>query len=647
VKRQFVIPSLADSQQSDQHTQEPTSGSWLSEQQQGELAPPPTNRAATLVAQSKKGGLLSSGKYTYHGETELQTPPNLRTPQRGLNVLDGPTAAFQQPAGKADAVPMTGPLLPHMQGQAQGYSATVQPELLMNGPVSPHQSGISPLASLYAELPTQQAPVMPPYAGVAQPVGAPLGTPWQAMSPAAMRPVPPMMAQPMGFAAAPPLPPVRTTRKKKKFPIWARVALALFIVMLVITGSGIAYYEVNFASHINNIVGQRDATLKIVGKDGSVQSSDTTANIGTNRINILLLGSDTDGKNSAPLAQTDIVVTIDPMTKYVGMLSIPRDLWINVPGFGMHKLDEAFGLGWQYQNPADPNATPFENAAAVSKLTIEQDFGIPINYYAWVGLNGFIKVIDTAGGIDINALHPMLDDVYPNDINSPDAYAYKRLYIVPGPQHMDGIQALEYVRTRHSDLVGDFGRSERQQQVLSQLKTKLDTPGIVNELPALAQDMDGYVKTDMTLSDLVNLVTYARGLDPNKVDHLVLSPPYSTSFTAPNGEAAFQPICSQIQPAIAKMFGLGSNALCNVTATSGNGATLARAGTGTQPVATTQAAALTNGINDHSDPLASLEPGQSINALSLANGSSEETSIHSILDLMFMVTFESLDASQA
>jgi len=425
------------------------------------------------------------------------------------------------------------------------------------------------------------------------------------------------------------------------------VALFFFFVMLFFPGGGAAYYELNSPSHINNIVGQRDATLKIVGKDGSVQRSDTTANIGTNRINILLLGSDTDGKNSAPLAQTDIVVTIDPTTKYVGMLSIPRDLWINVPGFGMHKLDEAFGLGWQYQNPADPNATPFENAAAVSKLTIEQDFGIPINYYAWVGLNGFIKVIDTAGGIDINALHPMLDDVYPNDINSPDAYAYKRLYIVPGPQHMDGIQALEYVRTRHSDLVGDFGRSERQQQVLSQLKTKLDTPGIVNELPALAQDMDGYVKTDMTLSDLVNLVTYARGLDPNKVDHLVLSPPYSTSFTAPNGEAAFQPVCSQIQPAIAKMFGLGSNALCNVTATSGNGATLARAGTGTQIAATTQTAALTNGINDNSDPLASLEPGQSINALSLANGSSEETSIHSILDLMFMVTFESLDASQA
>lgn len=541
---------------------------------------------------------------------------------------------------------MTGPLFPQAPDES---------DLLMNGPVSPHESGVTRSASFYTEMPTQQAPVVSPFQGSAQPVSAPLNNPWQAMPPmpkmppmaAGFRNGPPSMSvQPMGFVAAPPLPPVQTKRKKKKFPVWARVVVAVFVVMLVITGSGIGYYEVNFASHLGNIIGQKSATLHLTNRDGSAQNAATTASIGTNRINILLLGSDNDAKfggtGGTPLAQTDIVVTIDPQTKYVGMLSIPRDLWLNVPGFGMHKLDEAFSSGWGYQNPADPTATPFENAVAVSKLTIEQDFGIPINYYAWVGLDGFIKVIDTAGGIDINALHPMLDDVYPNDINSANAYSYKRLYIVPGPQHMDGIQALEYVRTRHSDLVGDFGRSQRQQQVLSQLKTKLDTPGIVNELPALAKDMDGYVKTDMQLSDLVNLVTYARGLDPNKVTHLVLSQPYSTSFTAPNGESAFQPVCSQIVPAIAQMFGLGNNAACNVTANSGNGATLASAAS-----QTTQAAALTTTLNN-SDLLQRLNPTQSqlMSALSVADSTSYQLGVHNILDLMFMVTFESLDAAK-
>src|SRR6202011_4172545 len=84
------------------------------------------------------------------------------------------------------------------------------------------------------------------------------------------------------------------------------------------------------------------------------------------RINILLLGSDTDQKfQNGYLAQTDIVVTIDPATKSVGMLSIPRDLFINVPGYGMMKLDEAFYYGQTYNNG---------NGVSLSRLTISQDF---------------------------------------------------------------------------------------------------------------------------------------------------------------------------------------------------------------------------------------------------------------------------------
>ena len=158
------------------------------------------------------------------------------------------------------------------------------------------------------------------------------------------------------------------------------------------------------------------------------------------RINILLLGSDTDQKFTNAdgshnyLAQSDIVVTIDPATKSVGMLSIPRDFWINVPGSGMHKLDEAYSLG----GPAIGTEAYSPGGVALSRLTIFQDFGIPINYYAWVGLDGFVKVIDTVGGVDVDVLHPITDDNYPDDVGNKtgDLYAYKRLYISPGPQHL-------------------------------------------------------------------------------------------------------------------------------------------------------------------------------------------------------------------
>src|SRR5438067_10373635 len=200
------------------------------------------------------------------------------------------------------------------------------------------------------------------------------------------------------------------------------------------------------------------------------------------------------------------------------MLSIPRDLYVNVPNYGAMKLDEAYFIGDRYEH----------NAVGLSRLAIFQNFGITINYYAWVGLNGFIKVVNTAGGVDIDVTHPITDDLYPDDTgNSRNAYAYKRLYLAPGPQHLDGPTALEYVRSRHADLVGDFGRSARQQQVLNQLKTKLNNPDIIGKLSELAQDLNGFVKTDMQLPDVFKLMNLARTVDQNKINRLILDTNYS------------------------------------------------------------------------------------------------------------------------
>src|SRR5260370_16351961 len=104
------------------------------------------------------------------------------------------------------------------------------------------------------------------------------------------------------------------------------------------------------------------------------------------------MGSDTDQKfsNGQYLAQSDIVITIAPATRKVGMLSIPRDFYINVPGGGMRKLDEAYRLG----------------GVALSLLTLFQPFGIPINYYARVRLAGVIKLIDTLCPVEPTALPP-------------------------------------------------------------------------------------------------------------------------------------------------------------------------------------------------------------------------------------------------
>ena len=203
-----------------------------------------------------------------------------------------------------------------------------------------------------------------------------------------------------------------------------------------------------------------------------------------NQTNILLLGSDNDRKFTGnPLTQTMMVVHIDYSTKEIDMFSIPRDLWIRMPNMNKYgKIDQA----------AEYNGIP----SAIS--VVEQTFGIPINHYAWVGLYGFIKSIDAIGGVNIDAVHPVLDNSYPTDINSNNPYGYKRLDIQAGMQHMNGDIALEYVRSRHEDLIGDFGRTQRQRQLLLTIKqTLLHSKTSLLDIPQIFDSLQGQIKTDI------------------------------------------------------------------------------------------------------------------------------------------------------
>jgi len=406
----------------------------------------------------------------------------------------------------------------------------------------------------------------------------------------------------------------------------------MMFVPLLVVGSVAGYYYYSLSAPISSILNQQVRRLPGDEDPNQLRSSGGSVLTG-GRINILLLGSDTDEKftnadgTHTYLAQTDIVVSVDPATNGVTMFSIPRDFWVDVPGFGMHKLDEAYALG----------------GIALSRLTIFQDFGIHINYYAWVGLDGFVKVINTVGGVDLDVIHPITDDQYPDDVgnNTQDIYRYKRLYLAPGPQHLGGIEALEYVRSRHADLVGDFGRSARQQQVLKQLKNKLNNPGVVEKFQELANDLAGYVKTDMQLTDVFSLLRYARSIDTSKINQVTLGPPYSNSGTTPKGKSVVFPHCDLIVPMIVKVFGSTAEARCNIT-TSGN---TAAPGLASQTSAVSQTAG--------SGVLQTASQMVNVSAMSLNGGGSSPIyrgsdllGIHSLLDLLFLIVFESPEALQ-
>ncbi|HEU5379636.1 MAG TPA: LCP family protein [Ktedonobacteraceae bacterium] len=290
--------------------------------------------------------------------------------------------------------------------------------------------------------------------------------------------------------------------------------------------------------------------------------------------NLLLLGSDNDSKYAFPdlLTQVIMVVRIDPTNNHVTMVSIPRDSWVNVPGqTEMHKLDQAFFVG------ATPHHS-FDDGLSLVRATIEQDYGIPIDRYAWVGLGGFANVINTLGGIDIDVTHPLADDSYPDDTgqgaNPHDPYALKRIYLAPGPQHLNGEQALEYVRSRHADLVGDIGRTQRQQEVLSSLKKKLNVSSIFTHLRELFYDLSGKVYTDLSQNEILAEANFARSLPASSIQRLTLGPgqgkqnygnlaQINDPALGANQDIVI-PNCTNIQPVINRIFALGDVPSCQI-----------------------------------------------------------------------------------
>ena len=122
------------------------------------------------------------------------------------------------------------------------------------------------------------------------------------------------------------------------------------------------------------------------------------------------------------------------------MLSIPRDLWVRLCTGGNGKIDQAFLHG----------------GAQCAIQTVERDLRVHIDYYAWIGLQGLVSVLNELGGVNVIANNPVMDDYYPADLSGGNPFDYQRILVLPGAQHMSGTLALEYVRARHDDAYGDF-----------------------------------------------------------------------------------------------------------------------------------------------------------------------------------------------
>ncbi len=191
-------------------------------------------------------------------------------------------------------------------------------------------------------------------------------------------------------------------------------------------------------------------------------------------MNILLAGVDSRAGHPEEGVRSDtmLMLHLDPLGGWANLLAIPRDSLVAIPGNGNDKINTAFSYGHdQAEAIYGPRTSPEAGGAALAATTVEQFLGLRslgthIDYMATVDFDGFAKMIDALGGIDVDVPRTIVDDEYP----TPD-FGTMRIEIPAGHQHFDGARALQYVRTRHAD--SDFGRGQRQQQVIASMVTSL------------------------------------------------------------------------------------------------------------------------------------------------------------------------------
>lgn len=258
------------------------------------------------------------------------------------------------------------------------------------------------------------------------------------------------------------------------------------------------------------------------------------------RVNLLLLGVDARPQEAGPCrTDTMIVVTVDPATDTAGMLSIPRDLYVEIPGYGLNRINVAHFIG---DRDSYPGGGP-----ALAKKTVQYNLGVPIHYYIRINFQGFRDIVDALGGITIEVEREIWDDKYPDE-----NYGYMTIYIPAGVQQMDGEMALRYARTRHNG--SDFVRLRRQQKVLFAIREKALSLDLIPRLPDLLRTMGYTVDTDLDPQEVLALAQIARQIEKEDIESAVIDETMSVPITLPDGANVLYPLRDKIAEVVEEIF---------------------------------------------------------------------------------------------
>jgi polyisoprenyl-teichoic acid--peptidoglycan teichoic acid transferase len=351
----------------------------------------------------------------------------------------------------------------------------------------------------------------------------------------------------------------RVQRKRGGEWAWVVIAIAMFAVVLL--GSMSLFVVLRAAQAQPEVMATAAAVLPTpvdARGDGGVTGTTQELTLadgrsitlvpwdGTSRFTVLVVGLDRRPGETGLAYRTDtmMLVSIDPASRSLGILSIPRDLYVAVPGYSEpQRVNTPMVLGEIRQPGSGPQ---------LLMQTVQYNLGIRVNDYIAVDFNTFVTLIDTIGGVELDVPYTINDPLFP-DMN----YGYDPFYITAGIHQMDGRTALKYARTRHGD--SDFRRAQRQQAVIYAIRDKileLDMlPQLIIQAPTLWNQLSSGISTGLQFDQIIQLALYLKDIPLDSMKTGVINEQYTMGYTTSDGASVLVPDRANIGPLMVEVFG--------------------------------------------------------------------------------------------
>jgi polyisoprenyl-teichoic acid--peptidoglycan teichoic acid transferase len=251
-----------------------------------------------------------------------------------------------------------------------------------------------------------------------------------------------------------------------------------------------------------------------------------------------------DQRNDREIPRTDTIMLgqVDLRVPRVSLVSIPRDLLVDIPGYGKDRINTAYVYGEAFKEPG--------GGIGLLQRTIEKSFGVKVDHFGMLDFQCFRTAVDAVGGVTVNVPRAIIDPTYPTE-----DYGTQLVKFEPGLQRMDGERALQYARTRSSD--NDFQRMQRQQLIVSAMRDQLLQ---LRTLPAIPTLLGGCrnLRSDLGWREYLNLAASMRTLDGKAVSFAAINETMVVDSVLPSGAAVLIPRWDQIRPLIGERFASGS-----------------------------------------------------------------------------------------